>query len=346
MSPRFTAAILERLNAPLTLDELEAPTLDVGQVLVRVHRSSICGAQLGEIAGVKGDDPHLPHLLGHEGAGVVEAIGPGVTQVTRGDHVVLHWRKGAGIQAAPPRYRCGTSVIGGGWVTTFNEWSVVSENRVTAVPESIPFEIAALMGCAVTTGLGVVNNDAAVKIGESVAVLGCGGVGLTVLQGAAMVAANPIIGIDVEDGKLKMAREFGATHIVNSRTCELQSAIRSIVGRDGVDVFIETTGTAALIEDAYHLTARTGCTIVVGTPRRHETTRMPCLALQSGKRIVGSDGGQANPTVDIPRYLRLYLDGRLNLDRLITHRFPLSEINAALDTVRSGVAGRCALQMA
>src|SRR5262249_32148541 len=160
----------------------------VGQVLVKIQQSGICGAQLGEIAGVKGPDKFLPHLLGHEGGGVVEDVGPGVSHVKKGDHVVLHWRKGVGIQAKPSNYRWMERVVNAGWVTTFSEYTVASENRVTPIPKDIPFDIASLMGCAVTTALGLINNDAQVKIGQSVAVLGCGGVGLNMVQGAALVS--------------------------------------------------------------------------------------------------------------------------------------------------------------
>lgn len=203
---KIKAAILETLNSPLVLDDIEIPDLECGQVLVQVHSSGICGAQLNEIAGVKGEDKFLPHLLGHEGGGVVIEVGPGVTQVQVGNHVVLHWRKGAGIHAKPAKYKWGDRVVNSGWVTTFSEYTVVSENRVTPISRDIPFEIAALMGCAVTTALGLINNLAQLKIGQSIAIFGCGGVGLNVVQGAAMVSADPIIAIDIYDHKLEMAR--------------------------------------------------------------------------------------------------------------------------------------------
>src|SRR5205807_1036527 len=157
-----------------------------------------------------------PHLMGHEGGGTVLESGPGVTAVRKGDRVVMHWRKGAGIQARPASYRWNGRTINAGWVTTFNEYAIVSENRLTVVSDDVDFEVAALMGCAVTTALGLINNDAQVKIGQSIAVLGCGGVGLNVVQGAAMVSADPIIAVDIYDHKLEMARQFGATHLINS----------------------------------------------------------------------------------------------------------------------------------
>lgn len=343
---RIRAAILEALNTPLTLGEIEVPDLDVGQVLVRIHVSGICGAQLGEISGVKGPDKFLPHLMGHEGGGVVVDVGPGVTQVRKGDHVVLHWRKGAGIHAQTPKYRWNGRSVNAGWVTTFSDHAIVSENRVTPIPKDVPFEVAALMGCAITTAMGLVNNDAKVKIGESVAVFGCGGVGLNVVQAAAMVSADPIIAIDIKPNKLRAASTFGATHTIDASSADVRDEIRKIVGPTGVDVFVETTGIVKLIEMAYALTAAVvGRTILVGVPRYDEDVTLHSLPLHFGKILTGCEGGGTYPTADIPRYLNLYQRGKLEVDRLITHRFPLDDINVALDTVRTGDAGRCIVNM-
>jgi S-(hydroxymethyl)glutathione dehydrogenase/alcohol dehydrogenase len=300
---------------------------------------------LGEISGAKGEDKFLPHLLGHEGGGVVAEVGPGVTNVAKGDHVVMHWRKGAGIHARPATYRWGSRTVNSGWVTTFNEYAVVSENRVTRIPKDVSFDIVTLLGCAVTTALGLINNLAAVKIGQSVAVLGCGGVGLNVVQGAAMVSADPIIAIDIYDHKLALAREFGATHVINSAKSDLREEVRRIVGAAGVDVFVENTGQVRLIEQAYELTAKVGKTILVGVPRHDQDITIHSLPLHFGKVLTGCEGGDADPAVDIPRYIRLYQNGKLDLDRIITHRIPFDDINAALDKVRNGEVGRCVLVM-
>jgi len=340
------AAILTELNTPLVVDEIEVPKLECGQVLVQVHCSGICGAQLGEIAGVKGPDKFLPHLMGHEGGATVLETGPGVSAVREGDRVVMHWRKGVGIQARPATYRWKGRTVNAGWVTTFNQHAVVSENRLTVVPGETDFEIAALMGCAVTTGLGIINNDAGVKIGQSIAVLGCGGVGLNVVQGAAMVSANPIIAIDIHQKKLETAKEFGATHVINSAQQDLREEVRKIVGPTGVDVFVENTGLVRLIEQAYELTTSVGRTILVGVPRHDQDITIHSLPLHFGKVLTGCEGGHTNPTVDIPRYLKLNRKGKLELDRLITHRFAgLDQINRALDAVRSGEAGKCVVTM-
>jgi S-(hydroxymethyl)glutathione dehydrogenase/alcohol dehydrogenase len=342
---KFNAAILETLNAPLVVDAVESLPLECGQVLVQIHRSGICGAQLNEIAGTKGPDRFLPHLLGHEGGGVVVETGPGVTVVKPGDHVVLHWRKGAGIQSAAAHYGRGGQTVNSGWVTTFSEYAVVSENRLTPIAKDVPFEVAALMGCAVTTALGLINNLAQLKIGQSIAIFGCGGVGLNVVQGAAMVSAATIIAIDIYDQKLKLATEFGATHVINSTRTSVREEIRKIVGAQGVDVFVENTGLVQLIEQAYELTGFKGRTILVGVPRHDQNINIHSLPLHHGKVLTGCEGGDTNPSEDIPRYLRLYQRGKLSLDRLITHRYPLPEINTALDKIRAGEVGRCMLCM-
>ncbi len=217
MPKTMLAAILAEQCKPLIIDEVALPDkLSYGQVLVRLSYTSICGSQLGEIDGVKGDDPYLPHLLGHEGSGEVLEIGGGVKTVKPGDHVVLHWMPGEGLTSAPPVYSWKGKPLNAGWITTFNEYAIVSEDRVTAVPKDFDLEIAPLFGCAVTTGLGIINNKAKVRIGESVVVFGAGGVGLNVIQGAAMVSAHPIIAVDLYDNRLELAQKFGATHLINS----------------------------------------------------------------------------------------------------------------------------------
>lgn len=339
------AAILAESRAPLVVDEVQLPDdFDVGQVLVRVLYTTICGAQLNEIDAAKGPDRFLPHLLGHEASAEVVEIGPGVTRVAPGDRVVLHWRQAPGIQSKTPSYRWRGAVLNAGWVTTFNEYALVSENRMTAIPPDYDLKTAPLLGCAATTALGVINNDARVKIGESVVVFGVGGVGLNIVQFARLAGAHPIVAVDLLDHKLELARRLGATHAVNaSREGDVAAEVRRIVGAAGPDKVIETTGVRSVIELAYDLTHADGTCVLVGVPS--EKVTIYTLPLHFRKVLTGSHGGSAEPQIDIPRIIRLQQAGRLSFDGIITHEFPLEEINTALDLVRSGRAGRVLLDV-
>ena len=347
MPRTMKAAVLTELRAPLAIAEITLPrTLAVGQVLVKIHCSGICGSQLGEIAGAKGEDKFLPHLLGHEASGSVLDIGPGVKHVKVGDKVVLHWRKGLGIESETPHFTWEGRRVNAGWITTFNEFAIVSENRVTAIPADSDMEVAALFGCAVTTGFGVVENNAKVRIGESVVVFGAGGIGLNIVQAAALVSAFPIVAVDVHDNKLELARQMGATHVVNSSAVDPRGAILGVVGAAGVDAFIDNTGQPAIIEMGYQITKPQGRVTLVGVPRKGNNINIHSLPLHFGKVLSGSHGGEAIPQTDIPRYHQLFRNGRMRLKNLITNYYPLEQINEALDGVRSGaVAGRCMIFM-
>lgn len=341
----FRAAILTEQRQPLVLDDVQLPErLDYGQVLVRVSCSGICGSQLGEIDGVKGPDRFLPHLLGHEGSGVVVETGPGVVRVKPGDSVVMHWRQAAGIESPTPKYRWGDREVNAGWVTTFNELAIVSENRLTPIPDDFPKDIAALLGCAVVTGLGVISNDAELTLGESIVVLGAGGVGLNVIQGAQLVSADPIVAVDIVPAKLALAKRFGATHVINSHEEDVAAQVRELIG--SADVVVETTGRTDLMELAYELTGPQGRCVFVGVPQEKRRPAFYSLPLHFGKKITGSHGGESQPDRDIPRYLKLIERGRLDLEPLISDRFAFSQLNEAIDSLRSGqVAGRCVIEM-
>lgn len=345
---KMKAAILVESNRPLVVAEISLPEeLFAGQVLVKIIYSGICGAQINEIEAAKGPDKFLPHLLGHEGSGIVLEVGPGVTTVKEGDHVVLHWRPSSGIQSATPTYRWNERNVNAGWVTTFNEYAVISENRLTTIPEDFDMKLAPLFGCAVTTAMGVINNDAHVKIGQSVVIFGVGGVGLNIVQSANMVSAYPIIAIDIHDIKLEMAKQFGATHYINSGTTEdLDDEIHKIVGDKGADVVIETTGIGRVIEQAYELTHPDGKTILVGVPTKGDNISIYSLPLHFNKVLTGSHGGDAIPDLEIPRYIKLIRAGKMTLDGIITHEFSLDEINEAIELVRGGETGRVSIAMA
>ena len=347
MPREMLAAILVEQNKPLVLDKVGLPEeLQYGQVLVKVHYSGICGSQIGEIDGVKGPDRHLPHLLGHEGSGEVFAVGDGVRHVKPGDHVVLHWMPGAGIEAQPPHYSWKGKPLSAGWVTTFNEYAIVSENRVTPIPKDFDLKLAALFGCAVTTGLGVINNKAQLQIGQSILVIGAGGVGLNIIQGAAMVSANPIIAVDLYDAKLELAQRMGATHCINSKKEDVTKTVMAIVGEQGVDVVVDNTGSPQIIELAYSLTSSNGRTVLVGVLPKDKRVSLYTLPLHFGKTLTGTRGGESQPHLDIPRYIRLHQDGALKLNEFITDRVLLTDINVAIGRMRRGeVVGRCVIEI-
>ncbi|MBM4442381.1 MAG: zinc-binding dehydrogenase [Candidatus Rokubacteria bacterium] len=341
----FKAAILVEQNAPLVVARLRAPALGPGQVLVRVGYSGICGKQIDEIVG-KRPDPFLPHLLGHEGGGVVVETGPGVRKVEAGDHVVLHWVKGSGIDSAAPRYEWNGRSVSAGWVTTFSEHTIASENRMTVIPPDIDFDVAALLGCAVTTGLGIVFNNMELRPGQTVAVFGAGGVGLNVIQGAALVNATTIAAIDLHADKLAQAKAFGATHGLEARMPKLAEALRDLTGGRGFDATVDTTGHPEVIQTAYAATADKGRTVLAGVPHHEARITIDSFALHGGRRLLASHGGETVPDVDIPRYLELYRRGRLKLRELITDRYALDDVNEAVARIQRGEGARCVLRMA
>ena len=340
------SAILTESKKPLVIADIDLPTnLEAGQVHVKIHYSGICGAQINEIDAMKGPDKFLPHLLGHEGSGVVQKVGPGVSSVKEGDHVVLHWRPSSGIQSPTPTYDWDGKKVNAGWVTTFNEEAIISENRLTVIPREFNMSVAPLFGCAVTTAFGVVNNDAQLKVGQSVVIFGIGGVGLNIVQAASMVSAYPIVGVDLLNNKLTMGDKFGITHKVLGGNDNVDDKIREIVGPGGADVVIETTGNSRVIEQAYNLTHPDGKTILVGVPNKGDNVSIYTLPIHFNKVLTGSHGGDSIPDIDIPRYIRLIESERMTLDGLITHEFPLDKINDALDLFRSGEAGRIIINM-
>ena len=232
------SAILVENKKPLIVANVELPTkLEFGQVLVKISYSGTCGAQINEIDAIKGPDKFLPHFLGHEGSGIVEKTGDEVTTVKPGDHVVLHWRKSSGIQSVTPKYLWNGKKVNAGWVTTFNEKAVVSENRLTVIPTDFDMRTAPLLGCSVTTGFGVVNNDAQVKIGQSVLIFGVGGVGLNIAQAASMVSAYPIIGVDLHEHKIDLGKNFGLTHGIIANSKNLKNEIYNIVNQRDENFF-------------------------------------------------------------------------------------------------------------
>ena len=247
----FRAAVLFKQNNNLKIISIKSKNkLSRGQILVKIFYSGICGSQLGEISGVKGKDKFLPHLLGHEGTGIVKKVGPGVKYFKAGDKVILHWKKSKGIDAKNPTYYFKNKKINSGKVTTFSEFSIVSENRLTKIPIGLNYKDAVIFGCAATTGFGIVNRDVKIKKDDSSLIFGCGGVGINILQAASINKSNPIIAIDKFTKRLKFSKKHGASHFLNFKGNfgELRSKIFKILKDKPLDYFIDTTGNSKVIE--------------------------------------------------------------------------------------------------
>ncbi len=342
----FQAAILEQSRQPLLVDTVALPEqLQAGQVLVKVWYSGICGAQLNEIEAAKGPDKFLPHLLGHEGLGEVLEVGPLVRHVAPGDQIILHWMPGAGFQSDPAVYSWRGQRLNAGWVTTLSEFTVVSGNRCTKIESTLAPQHLPLLGCAATTAAGVIGRDAGLRLGESVVVLGTGGVGLLTIEAARASGGYPIIGVDKVEARLEHARQLGARSTVLVENADVFDDIISVLGGTPPDVVVETTGARVMIELAYRLVSTAGRAILVGVPRHDEPASFDTLPLHFNTVITGSKGGGTKPEIDIPRLASLAEANLFRLDALPVTLFPLSDVNAAIDLVRSGMPGRAVIDM-
>ena len=330
------AAILVEQRKPLVIDEVEVPALKRGQVLVEIQATRVCGSQIGEIDGVKGPDKFLPHLLGHEAGAVVLEVGPEVTHVAPGDRVVCHWRPGAGIDAGGSVYKWNGRDVNAGPITTFQKYAVISENRLTKVPPDTDFEQCCLLADTLTTGFGIINNDAKVKAGESVVIFGVGGIGLGAVLGAKLAAANPIIGIDLHDHKLAKAAEYGLTHQINASRENVADRVKEILGCLA-DVTIDGTGSPKVIETAYDLAKlRGGRCVLFGVMPNDQRVSIHTLPLHFGRVLTGSEGGQSRPENDIPAILAILSSTNIACREFVSHRDRISGVNAMIGRMKNG----------
>jgi S-(hydroxymethyl)glutathione dehydrogenase / alcohol dehydrogenase len=341
------AAVLYKTGEPLVVEEnIKVPDLNPGQVLVKVAFSGICRSQLMEARGHRGPDHYLPHLLGHEGAGVVLDAASDVKKVAKGDHVVLTWIKGEGANCQGAVYTKDNVQINSGGVTTFSNYTVVSENRCVLIPKTIPLDVATLLGCAIPTGAGIVMNTVRPCQESSLAIIGAGGIGLSAIMAAKMYDCSIIIAVDVEESKLQKAKELGATHLVNASEENPVEKIKTITDGKGVDYAIEATGKAKVIEQAFQsVRDNGGLCVFAGHPAAHERISLDPFDLIKGKRIQGSWGGECDPDRDIPLLVKYYLEGKLPLDKMISHRYKLELINEALDNLESNKLDRALVEM-
>jgi len=363
------AAVLPATGAPLEVTEVELAPPGPGEVLVRLHASGVCHSDLNAIDGTA--ETRCPAVLGHEGAGVVEAVGAG-TVLASGTHVALSWMpacgrceecardlphlcrtawsamaKGGLLDGTTRLSREGQPIYHYSLLSTFAERAVVPERSCIPIPDDVPFPVAGLLGCAVTTGIGAVWNTAGVRPADRVAVFGCGGVGLSALLGAVTAGADPIVAVDVSPDKLSIAAELGATATVvaTDRPEETAEHVRDLTA-GGVDCAIEATGRPDVARAAFLSTRARGAAVLVGIPRVDAEVSFPALSFpRMERRVLGSIYGSSRAERDVPKIIGLYRRGSLPLDRLISHRLPLDGVQEAFGLMGSGAAIRVVLDL-
>ncbi len=358
MSTRCRAAILVEPKKPLVVDAIELPDPGAGQVLVKLFASGVCHSQLHTMARPPRPGRRLPALLGHESTGVVAAAGFGVTHVKEGDRVITTWVDRD--NATTPLVRVDHALndreqYAADWkgrevshsAATWAEYALASERVVLPLPSDLPTDVTAIVGCAVMTGAGAIINTLGVRSGQSVVIVGAGGIGLCAVAAAAIVDAHPIIVVDVNDRKLAFAKKFGATHTINSKTADALAAIRDLTG-GGADFAVDAIGLPATQEQilravrpGYAGLNRGGSALLIGITPPDAKALLDTSWFIGNRSFTRTSGGDCKPDRDFPIFLRWYREGKLKLDDLVTNRYSLDEINSAVDDLEQGrILGR------
>lgn len=341
---RTQAAILVETKKPLVIDEIEIPALKPGQVLIEIKYSGVCHTQLLEARGHRGEDKFLPHCLGHEGSGIVVEVGPKVEKVKPGDAVILTWMKGSGANVPGTVYEWQGKKVNAGAITTFSRLSIISENRLVVIPKDFPLKEAALLGCAVPTGLGVIFNTAQPKPGQSIAVFGCGGIGLCAIRGASIAGCVPIIAVDINPEKLSHAKKMGATHTIDASKEDPVQAIQKI---GNLDFAIEASGVPIVMDQALKSVRMQGGTaVIVGNAHHGKQVALDPWQFNLGKKLFGTWGGDNDPDLHFPRYCNLIRHGRFDLSPFIEKTYSLQEVEHALNDLETGKTLRPLIDMA
>ncbi len=366
---KFRAAVLNRVNEPMTIDTLDMAHLEPTDVLVRIHASGLCHTDLEVIQGTLAYP--LPIVLGHEGAGVVEAVGSAVTETKVGDHVICSWNpycghcfycdrgvrilcevltrtqpKGLLMDGGTRMTRDGERVHHFFVTSTHAEYTVVPQSGAIPISKDIPFDRACVIGCGVMTGVGAVVRKAKVAPGSSVAVIGCGAVGLNALQGARIAGAGRIIAVDVGEGRLARAVQFGATDVVDGAAPDALERIRALTAGRGADYVFEAAGHKATFPLSVEAVRPAGELVWLGKINVNDEVAFRWGSLMGEKRIVRSSYGEASPKRDFPWLVDLYLEGKLMLDELITRRIKLEQINDGFAALARGDGIRTVIEMA
>jgi S-(hydroxymethyl)glutathione dehydrogenase/alcohol dehydrogenase len=345
------AAVLYGVGQPLVIEDIQVDEPRAGEVLVKTSASGVCHSDLHFM---EGSYPTImPIILGHESAGVVEKVGEGVTKVKPGDRVVVAFVTSCGhcdncvvgkpylcdnsaSLGRPDRLKMnGANVAQFANMSAFAEYQLVSANACVPVPDDVPMEVACLVGCSVMTGVGAVSNTAKIPVGSTVAVVGAGGVGLNIIQGAVLAGASRIIAVDLLENKLAAAREFGATDVVDASTGDAVSQVMQMTG-GGVDFAFEAIGLAKTAEQCFNMVKRGGKAVVVGMIPVTATVNVPGVGFLMEKGIIGSFYGSTRQTHDMPWLMELYRQKRLKIDELITRRYELGQINEAYAALKNG----------
>lgn len=367
---QFRASVYRSVDEKLQVEDvLVDPNPGHGEVLVKLKASGVCHSDYHGRIGEWTLD--APMVLGHEGAGIVEAVGEGVSTVEVGDHVVLCWTPACGkcefcisgrpvlcdlftetgaihkpldgqVKLSSPSGEEINSFIATG---TFGEYAMLPEAAAIKVRKDIPFAEASLIGCAVTTGIGAAINTAGVTPGSTVLVIGCGGVGLNIIQGAALAGARMVIAADLSDAKLEAAQQFGATHTINSGSTDLLEAVSELTDGRGVDFALEAIGLAKTIELAYQSLAKGGIGVVAGQVPEGVTISIdPYDMSENEKTLKGSNYGSSRPAIDFPHIADLFMEGKVQLSPLVTRRITLDEVDDAFDEMSRGIGIRAVIE--
>jgi S-(hydroxymethyl)mycothiol dehydrogenase len=361
MTQEVRGVVARAKGAPVSIETIVVPSPGPGEALVAIQACGVCHTDLHYREGGINDD--FPFLLGHEAAGVVEAVGGGVTGVAPGDFVVLNWRAVCGTCRSCLRGRpwyCfstfnatqkmtltdGTVLSPALGIGAFAEKTLVAAGQCTKVDPAAPAAAAGLLGCGVMAGIGAAINTGGVGRGDSVAVFGCGGVGNAAVVGARLAGARTIVGVDIDDRKLAWAREFGATHTVNSASDDPVAYIKSVTGGNGADVCIEAVGNPGVYRQAFEARDLAGTVVLVGVPRPDMTIELPFIEVFGrGGQLKSSWYGDCLPTRDFPMLIDLYLQGRLDLDRFVSETIRLEDVEDAFHKMERGEVLRSVVLM-
>ncbi len=334
MNLKFKAAVLFKQKKNLKIVDVEhIDKLKIGQIAVKLKYSGICGSQIGEIEGIKGKDKFLPHLLGHEGSGIVINKHPSVKSVKKNDHVVLHWKKSNNIQSETPKYYFGKKKINAGSVTTFNQIAIVSENRITKIPKHINLKHACLLGCSLSTAFGTVINYDYINNKDNVLVIGCGAIGLALVTALKINKNKMIVALDLNQKNLNLAKKMGANKIFLSKK-NITNKLRIIINSLKINKIIDTTGNSKMIENSYKFLNSRGNLVLIGVPNHKEKIHINTLDINLGKKIVGSHGGGINPDRDLLKIYKL-AKNKFNFNNYISKIITLNEVNKFISLIKN-----------